>query len=177
MSTVVAETARLILRPFQPADREAYLAIVGHPAMGRFDEEFPRPPEVAKADFRHALELAPFTRDEWNELAIALRPAGPVAGLISYRPHRAASGELAVTLGFHVHPDHQGQGLASEAMLGFKEALRARGVRRLCAVVDRANVPSIRILTRLGLACAGPSDTGVSDELAYECLLGPPGHP
>ena len=60
-------------------------------------------------------------------------------------------GAEEVELGFHVHPDHQGQGYATEAaaaVLG--HARSALGLDRIVAIIDPRNEPSKRVVTKLG---------------------------
>ena len=47
-------------------------------------------------------------------------------------------------LGYHLLPEFQGQGLATEAATACVDLARARGVRRLIAIIDPGNLASRR---------------------------------
>jgi len=57
--------------------------------------------------------------------------------------------------GYLLHPDFQGQGLASDALAGLIAYLRRRGLPRLKADVDPRNAASLRLLERAGFVVTG----------------------
>ena len=60
-------------------------------------------------------------------------------------------GEPFIEVGYHVHADLRGQGLATEAALSVKEAARADGVAHLVAIIRPENLPSQRVAEKIGL--------------------------
>lgn len=60
-------------------------------------------------------------------------------------------GEPFVEVGYHVHPDLRGQGLATEAALSVREAARLAGVPHLVAIIRPENLPSQRVAEKVGL--------------------------
>jgi RimJ/RimL family protein N-acetyltransferase len=65
-----------------------------------------------------------------------------------WRSERHRQGEI----GFILHPDHQGQGLATEAAvamleLGFEEL----GLHRIYGCAEARNAASVRVMERLGM--------------------------
>jgi RimJ/RimL family protein N-acetyltransferase len=87
---------------------------------------------------------------QWLVLAIELRETGTVIGevLLKWASDTDRQGEI----GFALHTDYQGKGLAAEAArevlrLGFEEL----GLHRICAVLDDRNKPSAQLLERLGM--------------------------
>jgi RimJ/RimL family protein N-acetyltransferase len=87
---------------------------------------------------------------EWLVLAIELRETGTVIGEVLLKWASAADRQGEV--GYALHTDHQGKGLASEAVremlrVGFEEL----GLHRIVAILDDRNTPSARLLERLGM--------------------------
>jgi len=87
---------------------------------------------------------------QWLVLAIELADTGTVIGevLLKWASEVDRQGEI----GYALHTDYQGQGLAAEAAremlrVGFDEL----GLHRIIAVLDDRNIPSARLLERLGM--------------------------
>jgi RimJ/RimL family protein N-acetyltransferase len=145
------ETARLVLRPFSPGDLGELYAFHSLPEVARFlywearDLEQVRQVLDAKMG-QTALE------DEGQVLALAvvLRETGVVVGEVSLQwlSRRHRQGEI----GFVFHPGYQGRGLATEAAevvlgLGFD----GLGLHRVIGRCDALNLPSARLMERLGM--------------------------
>lgn len=145
------ETARLQLRPFSPGDLEELYAFHSLPEVARFlywearDLEQVRQVLDAKMG-QTALE------DEGQVLAlgVVLRETGVVVGEVSLQwlSRRHRQGEI----GFVFHPGYQGRGLATEAAevvlgLGFD----GLGLHRVIGRCDALNLPSARLMERLGM--------------------------
>jgi RimJ/RimL family protein N-acetyltransferase len=145
------ETARLRLRPFSPGDLGELYAFHSLPEVARFlywearDLEQVRQVLDAKIG-QTALE------DEGQVLALAvvLRETGVVVGEVSLQwlSRRHRQGEI----GFVFHPGYQGRGLATEAAevvlgLGFG----GLGLHRVIGRCDALNLPSARLMERLGM--------------------------
>jgi RimJ/RimL family protein N-acetyltransferase len=145
------ETARLQLRPFSPGDLEELYAFHSLPEVARFlywearDLEQVRQVLDAKMG-QTALE------DEGQVLAlgVVLRETGVVVGDVSLQwlSRRHRQGEI----GFVFHPGYQGRGLATEAAevvlgLGFD----GLGLHRVIGRCDALNLPSARLMERLGM--------------------------
>jgi RimJ/RimL family protein N-acetyltransferase len=60
-------------------------------------------------------------------------------------------GEPHVEVGYHVHLDLRGQGLATEAATAVREAARQAKVAHLVAIIRPENLPSQRVATKIGL--------------------------
>jgi len=61
-------------------------------------------------------------------------------------------------IGWHLHPDHQGQGLATESALALLAAAEDAELDQILALTDPDNVPSQAVATRLGLHDDGLTD-------------------
>jgi RimJ/RimL family protein N-acetyltransferase len=144
-------TARLLLRHFVSDDLDAFLSMHGDPVVARY---LPYPP-MARAEAVRRLEaIAKMTAidDEAPNLrfAVILPETNELIGDVSLwsTPHDRWQGEI----GFVFDPRFTGQGYATESAaellrIGFEEA----GLHRITANCDPRNVPSYRVMERLGM--------------------------
>lgn len=145
------ETARLQLRPFSPGDLEELFAFHSLAEVARFlyweARDLEQVRQVLDAKTRQTV-----LEDEGQVLALAvvLRATGVVVGEVSLQwlSRRHRQGEI----GFVFHPGHQGRGLATEAAevvlgLGFD----GLGLHRVIGRCDALNLPSARLMERLGM--------------------------
>jgi len=73
--------------------------------------------------------------------------------------------DLASEIGWHLHPDAQGQGFATEAARAVLDyAHRANPHQRVFAIVDPRNEPSQKTCARLGLERIGYTEGYAVDE-------------
>ena len=131
-------TARLVLRQAVWEDLDAVHRIMSDPCAMRY---WSRPEHETLEETRHWLgflvDQAPDSRD-W-----LVERDGQVIG-------KAGAWQLP-EVGFILHPDHWGQGLAREAMGAVIAALAAEfPAMELTAEVDPRNAASLRLLARLG---------------------------
>ena len=145
------ETARLVLRPFEPGDLDELHAFHSLPEVTRFLYWEARDLEQVRAVLDTKVRQA-VLEDEGQVLALAVvwREAGVVVGEVSlhWLSRRHRQGEL----GFVFHPGYQGRGLATEAAeavlgLGFE----GLGLHRMIGRCDALNLPSARVMERLGM--------------------------
>ena len=145
------ETARLVLRPFEPSDLAALHAIHADEENARWLYNDAR----TLAETRELLPLktagsALRSEGQWLSAAVALRATGELVGDVSLlwasEAHR--QGEL----GFIFHRAHHGNGYATEAarpMLAF--AFERLGLHRVVGRLEPRNTGSARVLERLGM--------------------------
>lgn len=132
-------TARLVLRQAGWADLEAVHRVMSDPRAMRY---WSRPEHQSVDETRHWLgfliDQAPDSRD------FLVEKDGEVIG-------KAGAWQLP-EVGFILHPDHWGQGLAFEAMTAVIAHLEAEfpALPALTAEVDPRNAASLRLLDRLG---------------------------
>ncbi|HEY3764778.1 MAG TPA: GNAT family N-acetyltransferase [Gaiellales bacterium] len=145
------ETGRLILRPYEPGDFDALLAIESRADVNRYLYSEPRSPdEVRDILERKLAETA--LRDEGDTLAVAavLRATGATIGgcILHWASREHGLGEV----GFVLHPDHHGHGYAAEAarpLIDFGFAVV--GLHRIIGRLEARNVASARVLEKLGM--------------------------
>ena len=142
------ETARLVLRPFQPEDLEPMAEVLGDPVSMRF---YPHP--FSRDEARAWLERnrTRFDATGLGLWAVTLRETGEVVGDCG-AVVQVVDGVEELELGWHLHPAHQGRGYATEAAIAWRDhALAATGRERLVSLILEANVPSRRVAERIGM--------------------------
>jgi len=148
-------TARLDLRPHRRSDLDDLLAFHSSPEVTRYVPWPVRDREQTAAALELKLSQGELTEPgQWLVLAMELRETGTVIGevLLKWSSAAHSQGEL----GFAMHSDYHGKGLAYEAAeemlrLGFEEL----GLHRISGHVVAGNAPSGRLLRRLGMELEG----------------------
>ena len=147
---MVLTTGRLVLRPFTDVDRDPFFALNTHPLVV---ESLGSSPTRAESDAmveRYAEEL---DREGWGLWAVEEAGGAPFVGMVGL--HRVGP-ELpcapAVEVGWRLHPDHWGQGYATEAAsaslrFGFDEA----GLEEIVAFTTTLNTRSQSVMERIGM--------------------------
>ena len=152
-------TQRLALRPLTLDDVDAVLAfrslpeVVVHLSHDVLDRE-----QVRDRIAQRIERGRPGAADPVLELAVEERRTGRVVGDVMLRIEpchsisRMPSAEWEGTIGYALHPDVHGRGLAAEAatellVLGFREL----GLRRITADAYADNLASNRVLRRIGM--------------------------
>jgi len=132
----------------RPSDYEAFQAYRGIRELGRYQGWLPMS-EAEALKFLAEMSQAPlFVTGHWVQLGIADPASDRLVGDIGlYLSEDGSSGEV----GFTLEPAAQGRGIASSAV---REALQllfsATNVAQILGVTDERNLPSIRLLERLG---------------------------
>jgi len=141
VTTPALQTARLVLRPLQRADREAIVAGINDLEVSRWLARVPFPYGLADADW-FLDYLAGGAERAWG-IFDADGPAGVVG--------------LGEEFGYWLARSHWGRGHATEAgraVLGAHFSDPEAGPVAAGHVAD--NAPSVRVLAKLGFAHAGP---------------------
>jgi RimJ/RimL family protein N-acetyltransferase len=150
----------LILRPFRDDDLEPFARLNADPETMRF---FPAPlsREESDASVRRAMDR--FAVAGWGFWAAELREppighggAGSASTFIGFiglgEPSFEAHFTPCVEVGWRLAREHWGRGLAPEgarASLGF--AFDALGLAEVVAFTSRLNLPSIRVMEKIGM--------------------------
>lgn len=144
-------TNRLLLRPYRVEDFEALYAIQSRSEVARYLYWPPRDRQGAWEALTARMVHSSWSDDgDGTVLAVIRRDTGALIGdvnlMLLSEEHR--QGEI----GFVFHPDHQGQGFATEAA---REMLRAGFERlrmhRIIGRCDACNTASAAVLRRLGM--------------------------
>jgi RimJ/RimL family protein N-acetyltransferase len=149
----VIVTERLCLRPFRADDLAAFVAYRSVPDVARYqswDTTF----SLADAE-RFLAEQEPLELGQpgtWMQLAATDRETGALYGdcAVHVLANQPATAEVGVTFA----PEHQGSGLATEALSAVIGRLfEDHGLHRVYAEADDRNAAVHRLLERLGFRC------------------------
>jgi ribosomal-protein-alanine N-acetyltransferase len=149
---IILESERLIFRPHQPADLDAFCAMEMDPDVRRYVGGYPRSREDAERRFpSRQLEEVSGRLGVW---ATILKSSGKYVGRCGLYPHINSAGQMIAgeaALSLYIARTHWGLGLASEAAaasvdFGWKQLQ----LSRIVATVQVGNAASVHILEKLG---------------------------
>lgn len=142
-------SGRVVLRRLRPSDLAAFQAYRGDPEVARYQGWETMTDEDAEAFLAAVAADRLLQPGRWCQIAIAAREDDALIGDIGIC--LAADGNEA-EIGFTLSRQAQGKGLAREAV---REALRLifehSPAERVIGITDARNLPSVRLLERLGL--------------------------
>ncbi len=151
-------TPRLRLRPLRPGDLDALHAIYADPRVEPWIGRHTR--EDTERELRAAI-AGPL-----GLYAVEDRATGAFLGDGGLQPLELAGPD--VELGYDLHPDAWGRGLATElAAAWVAHALGPLALPRVVAVVKPGHVASRRVLEKAGLTLRGPRRAYGDDLLLY----------
>ena len=153
---IFAQTQRLTLRRPRKEDYESFLRSWDDPEMTRYTG---RRPNIAQfiADLIEEMQSkrpGDLEPQPWYQVTIATRDDNAVVGDIGIG--FGVPGERQVELGYRIHPDHQRQGYAREAVAAIIDYLiEQHGIHRFVGVAAAANIASTALLRSLGFRREG----------------------
>lgn len=171
-------TQRMILRPWAEQDVAAFFDIYSRDEVARWLGAHPRRPVSDIEDARKRLLgwrkfhdgfAAPYGL--WAMVPIGLDAPVGTALLLPLTDDDGPTDQVEV--GWHLHPDAQGRGLATEAAAALLDVLPADGPDRVLALTDLDNVKSQAVAARLGMENQGPTDRWFGETLLQFCRLMP----
>ena len=141
---------RTALRRLSTSDLARFQAYRVNPEVGRYQGWSAKSTEEAEA-FLAEMAAAPlFVPGEWVQLAIAESGTDHLIGDIGVCVR--GGNENSVEIGFTLAPEAQGKGLGSEAVRETIAMLfEFTPVETVIAITDTRNLPSIRLLERVGM--------------------------
>jgi RimJ/RimL family protein N-acetyltransferase len=146
----VIVTERLILRPFEPRDIDAFVALNADPEVMRyFPSTLSREETVASLE-RNATRLA---RDGFSFNAAELRGTGEFAGFIGLSvPGFEAHFTPCVEIGWRLATRFWNRGLATEGARACLDVGWNRlGAQEIVAFTAVSNTQSIRVMEKIGM--------------------------
>lgn len=152
---MILETPRLILRPFQDADLETFVAYRSDPEVARYQSWEPPFTIEQAADFISEMKRAlPGVVGEWYQFAIERKQPGGLIGDCAF--HILAHDAQQAEIGFSFARQYQRQGYATEAVTRLLDYLFGELVlHRVTATCDAANAASAKLLERVGMRREG----------------------
>lgn len=153
MSSLVANTDRLVIRPWRPEEDDRLFDIHRRMEVARWLSGKPmndRREAEALID-RCAAQLSADPR--FGTWAVVERSSATPAGSVLLKPLPDGEGEIEI--GWHLHPDSWGRGIATEAARLMLERGLEDGLDEIWAVTHLDNHRSARVCTKLGMRLLG----------------------
>lgn len=153
--TAPIATERLVLRPFTPDDLEDLYAIRSRPDVVRYLYWEVNSCDEVRETLRRKAEMTRLS-EEGDALTLAITSPGAkgtstgVVGEVTlwWRSVEYRQGEI----GYILHPDHHGRGLATEAASAMLDlAFGELGLHRVYGRTDARNTASAALMRRLGM--------------------------
>ncbi len=149
MSTV--ETERLVLRPWLPEDIDSLASVFAEPEVWRhpFGRGFSR----AESERFLDRQLEHWGRHGFGSWAAELKEEGRLIGYIGLSvPSWLPQVLPAVEVGWRLHPDYWGRGLATEGgRASVRHGFETLELDRIISIFSRDNVASGRVMEKLGI--------------------------
>ncbi|MAN60553.1 MAG: GNAT family N-acetyltransferase [Parvibaculum sp.] len=169
------ETERLCLRDFCWGDIDALHSYASLGETTRYLLWGPNDRQESEIQLSTFVEAAAELPRTIYELALILRDEGCLIGaLCLYLDDPAGGATQGAELGFVLHPDFWGKGLATEAAAGLLTCgMSELGLAFVWATCDTRNLPSIRALEKIGMIrqetirSARKTEEGLVDEHKY----------
>lgn len=151
---MIIETERLVLRPFEEADRAPFAAMNADAETMRF---FPAPLTAEQSDEMLARWERNLRDDGFSLLAAELEATGEFIGTIGLARlvpdlRLAIRGNTDVEIGWRLRKEYWGQGLAPEgADACLMYAWQKLELTEVVALTYRGNTPSRRVMEKIGM--------------------------
>jgi RimJ/RimL family protein N-acetyltransferase len=166
-------TERLLLRAPGPGDAPAYRALLMHPTTGKWLRPPPLEPfrpedgdHWLDADTRH------WERFGFGPWTVVERASGEYLGRVGLRWSEIGD-RAGIEVVWSIDPERHGQGFAGEAAAAALELAAELEPDEVFAMVLPANVASLRVAEKIGMARAGNVDHGGFDHLLFRAASGP----
>jgi RimJ/RimL family protein N-acetyltransferase len=155
-----------VLRTWVEEDAPAFLDMYGRDEVIRWLGPHPRRVTVTTLEIAH--ERLRFGEERvaglspplglWAIVPIDAGQDEPIGTLMLMPLEDDAGSTDEVEIGWHLHPDHQGRGYATEAGQAVLDAAATGGIEEVLALTDLDNEPSQRVALRLGMTDEGATD-------------------
>ncbi|WP_419815229.1 GNAT family N-acetyltransferase [Glacieibacterium sp.] len=137
------DTARLHVRPVEAQDAQALHWIRGQMPFDPLSRDL----SGTRAMIHEMLGRTDISAPGWQQFVLVVKDGGAIAGDIGVRFENP--GPRQAEIGFALHPDWRGMGLATEAVGAVADRLFEGGLHRLEALTDARNLPTQRLLLKL----------------------------
>jgi ribosomal-protein-alanine N-acetyltransferase len=159
------ETARLRLRPFVPGDFEELFRLYSDPEVMRYIGQGVRTPEETEQGLNRGL-------GHWRDRGFGMwaaydKASGKFVGRCGIQPLHDTG---QVELGYALHQEFWGRGLATEASLAaLRFGFHTIGLERIVAIARPENMASRHVMEKVGMTYerTGPSPYGLHDVVWY----------
>lgn len=148
---MLLKTQRLILRPFQDRDFEAYSNLMAHPDVMKFSVSGPITDKAISRELFQKRILDHYAQYGYGLYAVILPSTQELIGYVGFLTQCIAE-QNNVELGYRFFPDYWGKGFATEAALAVCQyAFDQLQIDELISIIDPKNIPSLRLAKRIGM--------------------------
>lgn len=148
-NTTEIGTARLLLRPIQPQDAGAVFLYRSNKQVNRYQSFIPESVDEVDHFIAHKVSREINVPGTWMQWVIIKMDDGELIGDIGVHFH--AHDPLQAEIGCTFNGLYHGQGYATEALKKITDFLFDElGKERITASVDPRNLPSVRLMERIG---------------------------
>lgn len=142
-------TARLFIRPIQPMDAEAVFNYRSNKLVNRYQSFIPESLDEVDHFIAHKVCREINVPGTWIQLVVIKKEDGELIGDIGVHFHALDASQ--VEIGCTFNSKSHGQGYATEALKEIMKVLfDGLGKERITASVDPRNLPSVKLMERLG---------------------------
>ncbi|PAU40107.1 GNAT family N-acetyltransferase [Vibrio coralliilyticus] len=154
------ETPRLLLRPFVAEDRDITIDLLQNDAFMAYSPTGAMNACLAQQRFEQLMSKS----TAFGKLAIIERATGHLIGYCGLEEYTYQQ-QTMLELGYRLTPEARGNGYAIEASLAVLNIAKQQGIERVLALTEPDNVPSQKILLKLGFT---PIDGGYYQSMPVE---------
>ncbi len=147
------ETDRLVLRDWKPEDLPLFIKMNKDRRVMRYFPAILTEKETVSFFSRIQSE---FDRNGWGLCAVELKSTERFIGYVGlHEIGFDADFTPGVEIGWRLDADYHNQGLATEAAKAVLELARSKGIKRLYSFTAKKNVPSERVMQKIGMTKVG----------------------
>lgn len=144
------ETERLVLRQFRESDLETFLSYRNDPEVAKYQGWNVPYPREKGIEFVQKMAVAVPGQSKWLQIAVELKSTHEMIGDVAFSIKR--EDERQAMIGYSLARPYWGNGYAYEAISCLLAYLFDQlDLHRVIAECDEENVPSWRLLEKLGL--------------------------
>lgn len=144
------ETQRLVLRPFNFEDLDAFSLICSDPKVMRFIGDG-QPLDKETVGEQMESWITSYEDQGFGLLALTLKDDGKLLGFCGLMP-QIVDGESNIELGYRLDSAFWGQGIASEAAKAVRDfAFKQLGLTHLISIIQVDNLASKKVAQNIGM--------------------------
>jgi RimJ/RimL family protein N-acetyltransferase len=150
---VIIETDRVVVRPWRVEEADRLYDMRRRTEVARWIGGRPMVDRAEAVRFIERISDRLAEDPRFGSWAVIERSSGVAAGSVLLKPLPDGAGEIEI--GWHLHPDSWGRGLATEAGQALLVRGLALGLSEVWAVTHLNNQRSVRVCEKLGMHLLG----------------------
>lgn len=150
---IYIETERLVLRSWKQTDLPLFIAMNKDERVMRY---FPSTLNEAETEAFYNRIQDEFSQKGWGLYAVEIKSTGEFIGYVGlHEIGFEADFTPGVEIGWRLAADFHNQGYATEAAKAVLRVARESGIRQLYSFTAKVNVPSERVMQKIGMVKSG----------------------